>query len=285
MLIDVKPRIHQPRTRSAIDWAHPLSRKLTFAHVQGSTHKYQDLISGRAGTPRLSPSLVETPLAEVVTPHGRSMAYADPNAFLDFGPNGIPNASGSFSVFFQGKLGPFGAHHVAVNSVGPGQNGYIAYVDYVARPVFGLWGNSQYVYGTTLTAGNYYNIGMAYTIGLQVRFMVHNLTEQTMSWGMIFAPAVPTQPDKRSSVGGHYVASLNENWHSNFTLAYTWDRALSDQELLALSFEPYAFVRPVQPLRQVKRVWDPVPRISLPAAARLYGVPATDRVFEMEGRR
>ena len=281
MLLDVRPRSRQPRTRSEIDWSHPLTRALRFAYTVDPARPFGDLVSGRNGMPVGVTRLT-------VTPHGGGLSFDLAGALLDFGDGGIPNAGGGpFSVFFLVQVPTVLAYRDAGLSAGGGQNAY-AWGIYDVN-LFLVFPGLATILGTSIvTAGHLYAVGITYSPGTGVRFFSRNLSTHAIVFETVATAALPGPTFPRSSLSGP------NTWGGPLMFTYTFDRLLSDQEFLALSFEPYAFVRPVRPWWQIKHVWDTVPRVALPARervfevsakARIFGVPATSRMFEMEGRR
>lgn len=290
MHIDVKPRIRQPRTRSAIDWSHPLTRALRFAYTVDPARPYGDLVSGRNGVPTSGVSCI-------ATPYGCGLGLAGSSDRLNFGNGGIPNAGKNISIFVRFKMkAAFGLGLLGMSADKTG-GGF----GWVALPtghfLFSMISVVNINSGITATDNRWIDLIMIYTYGVSIKFAIRDLFSNIIQFNTVPTVLVPLTCSLNSVIGdtvGDEFLTGDVGLASPILLTYLWDRTLTDQELLALSFEPYAFVRPVRPARWIKHVWDTVPRLTLPArervfevpaAARLFGVPATDRAFEMEVRR
>jgi len=271
MLIDVKPRIRQPRTRSDIDWSHPITRALRFAYTVDSARPYGDLVRGRNGVPTSGVSMK-------TNPYGIGMDLAGVSDNLDFGSGGIPNAGGSVSVFARLKAksitGEFGS------SSGIGSTGGLFHWRLTASVAVAFFLNSVGSFTSTITsvAGHWTDIGIAYTYGGPTRFFIRNLSTGIIQYQTIAGAFVPIVSAGGCSIGANYGGSNGLN--SPILLTYFWDRVLTDNEFLALSVEPYAFVMPVRPVERTlvkypwNHSWGTVPRLVLSSSDRLFQVPA-----------
>lgn len=235
MLLDIKPRIQQPRTASAIDWSHPFTRALRFAYTVDEARPYRDLVRGRNGTPSSGVSVV-------TAPYGTGLGLGGVADNLDFGNGGIPNEGGSISVFARLKAkaitGEFGSSGGGVTA--PAGALFHWRMNAITAIHFFLNGVGSYNSTITSVNGHWTDIGIAYTYGGPTRFFIRDLATGIIQFQTIAGAFVPIVAAGGCYIGANYGGSNGLN--SPVSLTYFWDRALTDQEFLALSFEPYAFV-------------------------------------------
>ena len=136
MLIDIKPRIRQPRTRSDIDWSHPITRALRFAYTVDAARPYMDLVRGRNGTPTSGVSMKPNP-------YGIGPDLAGVLDGLNFGAGGIPNAGGSVTVFARLKARSIAPGVFGTSAGSVGSRSYTWFVNANVSFTFPLNGNIE----------------------------------------------------------------------------------------------------------------------------------------------
>jgi len=270
MLIDIKPRIRQPRTRSDIDWSHPITRALRFAYTCDSARPYMDLVRGRNGAPTSGVSMKPNP-------YGIGPDLAGVLDGLNFGAGGIPNAGGSVTVFARLKARSIAPGVFGTSAGSVGSRSYTWFVNANVSFTFRLVTIGSITSTITSVDGHWTDVGMAYTYGVGVRFFIRDLSTGIVQYQTIAGAFLPVSGTTFSSIGAYPTDPLGIA--TPILLTYFWDRVLTDQEFLALSVEPYAFVAPVRPVRTLVKYpwnhsWGTVPRLVLSSSDRLFQVPA-----------
>ncbi len=226
----------RPAFGAQIDWGRPQAHGLAFcAAFNEAGRDLHDLVTGKTGT---ATSGVTRGVYRFDGPGVSYAATTDNHDFTAFAGPQIP--AGNFSVVYRGRW-KAGDYRTA-GTGGAKCADYFAWGSTPTNANFTLRGVADTDSGIALTDGNFYSIGIAYKRLVEARFVVLNLTNQTLTRTTVANTATPTITTAlKCYIGARNNAGAPDyGWNDQLTFTALWGRMLSDLELLALVYNPWS---------------------------------------------
>lgn len=230
MLVDLKPRITKPGFSDAeVDWAHPLADRLALFFMMnegGGTLLYDSAISRRRGTVNATITWVAgSPPSLWALRHGGTLDTLS----VTFLPTIATGTNYTIDCRFRLNSVPAGTNEGPL--LGNATPVHFAVAYNLGAPKLTYFATSDTLGATTLTTGTWFH-GAVTVAGTAVTLYLNGISDGTGSNGLNY------------TASSFFANSFSDSLTGDLEYVRLWSRVLPAQQILWLSREPYAMVRP-----------------------------------------